>query len=109
MGCGTGAAAPQPTENQFISDITLSGNALANYSVFAPGIARSRFERVTFNNALSVGASIGYGWCNYFEFCRFGDNGVGIHTCEMPSSLYKSIGQCRAISAHQRRRSVVAP
>ena len=76
-----GPAAPSPTENQFISDISLQGAALANYSVFAPGIARSRFERVTFSGALSVGASIGYGWCNYFEFCRFGGNGVGIHTC----------------------------
>jgi hypothetical protein len=76
-----GAAAPHPTENQFISDISLEGAALANYTVFAPGISRSRFERVTFSGALSVGASIGYGWCNYFEFCRFGGNGVGIHFC----------------------------
>lgn len=59
-----GAAAPVPSENQFVSDMCLDAGGLANYSVFAPGIARSRFERVEFSGALSVGASIGYGWCN---------------------------------------------
>jgi hypothetical protein len=75
-----GAAAPSPTENQFLSDLALEAAGLANFSLFAPGIARSRFQRVDFGGALSVGASIGYGWCNYFEQCRFGGNGVGLHT-----------------------------
>ena len=27
-----------------------------------------------------VGISAGYGWCNYFEKCRFGRNYIGLHT-----------------------------
>eukprot|EP01045_Picozoa_sp_COSAG04_P013374 COSAG04_NODE_946_length_9227_cov_9.312555_5_plen_475_part_00 len=48
--------------------------------VFAPGLARSRFERVAVDHALRVGISAGYGWCNYFESCRFGRNYIGLHT-----------------------------
>ena len=75
-----GAACPIPTENQYISDLSLEAGGKANYSLFAPGIARSRFQRVDFAGARSVGASIGYGWCNYFEQCRWSGNGVGLHT-----------------------------
>ena len=80
-----GAAAPEPTEMQYLGDVSIDGEhdrlrstsraaafsrrdavcvagaGLANYSVFAPGIARSRFERVSINGARSVGLSIGYG------------------------------------------------
>lgn len=84
---GRGPALPNPTERQFISDIGFNAAGLANYSVFAPGIARSRFERVHFTGALSVGLSIGYGWCNYIEFCYFGGNGVGLHTYNSANNI----------------------
>ena len=42
-----------------MSDIEISAARLANYSIFAPGIARSRFVRVAVNGALNVGMSIG--------------------------------------------------
>ena len=32
------------------------------------------------DHALRVGISAGYGWCNYFESCRFGRNYIGLHT-----------------------------
>jgi parallel beta-helix repeat protein len=84
---GRGPALPNPTENQYISDVAIYAASLANYSVFAPGIARSRFERVRFAGALSVGLSIGYGWCNYIEECYFGDNGVGLHTFNSANNI----------------------
>ena len=82
-----GAACPVPTENQYISDLSLEAGGMANYSLFAPGIARSRFQRVDFAGARSVGASIGYGWCNYFEQCRWSGNGVGLHTYNSANNI----------------------
>ena len=75
-----GSATPQPCEGVYIGDLTIDAAELANYSVFAPGIARSRFNRVAINNALRVGISAGFGWCNYFEGMRFTRNTIGLHT-----------------------------
>ena len=106
-----GPAAPISTENQYIADVEIDAAGLANYSIFAPGMSRSRFVRVAVSGARNVGMSIGesrnapdhnavasaflavsphrwvfmflspgYGWCNYIEGCRFGGNGVGLHT-----------------------------
>ena len=46
-----GAATPRPLEGLYIGDVTLDANSTANYSVFAPGLARSRFERVAVDHA----------------------------------------------------------
>ena len=52
-------AIPHPTEGQDVSDVTVASNQLANFSIFAPGIARSRFTRVGAEGALITGLSIG--------------------------------------------------
>ncbi len=75
-----GAAAPIPMENVYVADLEISANGKANFSIFAPGIARSRFERLEISGALTAGMSVGYGWCNYVEGCRFGGNEIGLHT-----------------------------
>jgi hypothetical protein len=59
-----GAAAPIPYENLYVGDIAIDAGGLANYSIFAPGIARSRFARVDISGALVTGLLIGYGWCD---------------------------------------------
>jgi hypothetical protein len=82
-----GPAAPIPTEGQYVGDIGISAAGHANYSIFAPGIARSRFVRVDASGAKNVGMSIGYGWCVYIEGCRFGDNGVGLHTYNSANNI----------------------
>ena len=82
-----GPEAPTPTENQYVAGIEISAAGLANYSIFAPGIARSRFVRVTASGARNVGMSIGYGWCVYIEGCRFGCNGVGLHTYNSANNI----------------------
>jgi hypothetical protein len=60
----TGPAAPISTEGQYVGDIDIDGAGLTNYTIFAPGMSRSRFVRVSVGGALNVGLSIGYGWCN---------------------------------------------
>lgn len=75
-----GAAAPIPMENIYLADLEVSANSLAKFSIFAPGIARSRFARLEISGALTAGLSIGYGWCNYVEACRFSGNEIGLHT-----------------------------
>jgi hypothetical protein len=82
-----GPHAPIPSENQYVGDISINAQRLANYSIFAPGIARSRFLRVDVGGALDTGLSIGYGWCNYVEQCRFGDNGVGLHAYNSANNI----------------------
>ena len=84
---GFGAGAPIPTEDQYVADIKIYASGLANYSIFAPGMARSRFVRVSVGGATNVGLSLGYGWCNYIEGCRFGGNGVGIHTYNSANNI----------------------
>jgi hypothetical protein len=76
-----GPAVPTPYENAHVSDVTISGNNLANFSIFAPGIARSRFTRVSVDGGRIAGMSLGYGWCIYVDECRFAGNGeMGLHT-----------------------------
>ena len=82
-----GAAAPIPMENVYIADLSVSAAGLANFSVFAPGIARSRFERLEIGGALTAGLSIGYGWCNYVEGCRFSGNEIGLHTYNSANNI----------------------
>ena len=82
-----GAATPRPIEGVYIGDLTISANKLANYSIFAPGMARSRFNRVKVDGALIVGLSLGFGWCNYIEGCRFGGNGIGLHTYNSANNI----------------------
>jgi parallel beta-helix repeat protein len=82
-----GAATPIPIEGAYIGDLTISANKLANYSIFAPGMARSRFNRVKVDGALIVGVSLGFGWCNYIEGCRFGGNGIGLHTYNSANNI----------------------
>ena len=73
-----GPGAPIPTEGHHISDISIYGQKLADYSIFAPGILYSRFERVFAGTSLKAGMSFGYGWINYVENCRFSGNGIGL-------------------------------
>jgi parallel beta-helix repeat protein len=82
-----GAATPRPSEGVYIGDVSISARGLANYSVFAPGIARSRFSRVKVDGARLVGVSAGFGWCNYFEGCRFGGNRVGLHVYNSANNI----------------------
>ena len=56
-----GAAAPVPYEGLYLGDVGIQSNKLANFSLFAPGIARSRFERLDVGGASVAGMSIGYG------------------------------------------------
>ena len=56
----SGAAAPTPSDYQFVSDVCVDAARLANFSIFAPGLARSRFLRVRVKSARTVGLSIGY-------------------------------------------------
>lgn len=82
-----GVAAPISTEDQYVGDIRIDAAGLANYSILAPGMSRSRFSRVSITGARNVGLSIGYGWCNYIEGCRFGGNGVGLHTYNSANNI----------------------
>ena len=76
-----GPATPTPYEDASVTDISLDAGNTANYSVFAPSIARSRFSRVGVSGALIAGMSLGYGWCIYIDECRFSGNGaMGLHT-----------------------------
>ena len=64
----------------YMEGMKIAANFLANYGVFAPGLIQSRFSRMGFYDALVTGLSIGYGWSNYIEDCRFESNGIGLHT-----------------------------
>ena len=66
------------TDHQQVSSLFLEANSLADYAVFAPGLARSRFRAVTANGALKVGMLLGYGWDNRVEDCRISSNAVGL-------------------------------
>ena len=81
-----GPAAPEATEGQYMSDLSINAAGKANYSIFAPGIARSRFERVDISGALSVGLSIGYGWCN----CEYSYSFVQCMACQRVAVRFDS-------------------
>ena len=49
-----GAAAPIPMENVYIADLSISAAGHANFSIFAPGIARSRFLRLQIDGVAEV-------------------------------------------------------
>ena len=55
-----GPAVPIPTEGAHVADIAIYGQSLADYSIFAPGILYSRFERVYAATSLKAGMSFGY-------------------------------------------------
>jgi hypothetical protein len=75
-----GAGAPKPSDGHFLSDLSIYGNYLSNYSVFAPGIVHSRFIRLFLGTSTNAGLSLGYGWINLIQDCRFSGNGIGLHT-----------------------------
>jgi parallel beta-helix repeat protein len=70
-------AADSPTTLIEISSISLQADYLADYTVLAPGLTRSRFSDMRFGSARLVGLSVPYGWINRVEDCRFTGNGWG--------------------------------
>eukprot|EP01048_Picozoa_sp_COSAG05_P019479 COSAG05_NODE_3060_length_2371_cov_9.579665_2_plen_577_part_00 len=65
-----------PSYHTAIHDLGLHGSNLAEYVLFAPGLARSRITRVAIDAAKQIGALIGYGWDNRIEDCRVSNCGV---------------------------------
>lgn len=82
------AAAPRGQKGVQLSQLSLSANRLANFTILAPGITRSRLSHVKVTGALITGASLGYGWCLYIEDCTFSFNeGIGLHTYNSANNI----------------------
>lgn len=76
------ATAPSPgvtavvTNGHEVRDLTFDANDKADAAVLALAITRSAFRAVTFSHGVSYGLSMGFGWINQIEDCRFTGNAL---------------------------------
>lgn len=73
---GPGTSGAAITNGHSLSQLTVDGNGVANFSVQAAAMTRSKFHTVTANNAKLAGIYVGFGWINNFVECSFHSNGL---------------------------------
>ena len=63
------------TNGHEVSDLTFDAGMKANYSVYAPALTRSTFQRLGLKGGVLGGLRFGFGWINSVQGCKFTGNG----------------------------------